>query len=285
MTETYESSSEDDNIDIFDIKNNIIDKKDDSTFLIKMSFNEVIVYTTSWCYNRRVNEEKVEELYKSLQEGNNIIPFILHAVYDVKHEDSRKIRILDGQHRVKAIEKFIANDIHGDSNHYVWICLYKIDHTETNNTKQVLDLFKKINNNRVFTDEELPDTFIIDFVNAICDIPLFKKNDVIGIKTQQNHCHQPRIHKKELNAFLNYHKEFIQNSQKNIQELIENLQIINNKLSMKTYEELFTPRMRSKKNEGRWKKAVTLRFFLNLQESKYAPKEWIKYIVYPNAFP
>jgi hypothetical protein len=285
MTDTYESSSEDDTIDIFDIKNNIIDKKDDNTFLIKMSFNEVIVYTTSWCYNRKVNDEKVEELYKSLQEGNYIIPFILHAVYDVKHEDSRKIRILDGQHRVKAIEKFIANDIHGDCNHYVWICLYKIDHTETNNTKQVLELFKKINNNRVFTDEELPDTFIIDLVNAICNIPLFKKKDVIKLNSQHNHSHQPRIHKKELNTFLNCHKDFLQNSHKSTEELIENIQIINNKLSMKTYEELFMPRMRSKENEKRWKKAVSLRFFLNLRDSRYPFHEWIKYIVYPNAFP
>ena len=75
-----------------------------------MSFHEVIVYTTSWCYNRKINDEKVDELYKSLQDGNYLIPFILQAVYDVKHEDSRKIRILDGQHRIKAIEKYIANE-------------------------------------------------------------------------------------------------------------------------------------------------------------------------------
>lgn len=47
---------------------------------------------------------------------------------------------------------------------------------------QAIELFKKINNNRVFDASELPDTFIADLVNMVCKIPHYKKNRVIGTR-------------------------------------------------------------------------------------------------------
>ncbi len=282
-TEEYFSASEDDTIQIFDIYKNIIDKKDDNTFLIKMSFTEVLAYTTSWCFNRKINTEKVNEIYTSLT-TSYVIPFILHAIYDEKHTNPiAKILILDGQHRVDAIRKYMELDISGQCEYNVWICIYKVNYSETNNTSTVLDMFKKINNNRVVTDDELPDTFIMDLVNQICEISLFKKNRVIGLNLNNNSCHQPCIHKKELNSLLNENKTIIKEFNNTIQQLIENIQKINHKLSMKSFEELFSSKYRNyTKEQYRYKEAVTKKFFLNLKNSIYAPEIWIRYINKPD---
>lgn len=284
--EYFSASDEDDNqIGIFDINKNIIDKKNENTFMIKMSFREVPVYTTSWCFNRKINEEKVNEIYDSIKDGYSI-PFILQGIYDEKHTHPiAKILIIDGQHRVKAVEKHITdNDILGECNYNVWICIYKVNYSETNNTSTVLDMFKKINNNRIITDDELPDTIIMDLVNSICNIALFKSNKVIGININTNSCHEPRIHKKELNIILNEHKNIIKASSLSIQQLVENIITINHKLCIKAsdFKEYFPIKYHNTENEKRkYREAVAKKFFLNLKNSKYPPDVWVKYITYP----
>lgn len=276
----HQESSEDE-MPIFNIANNIIDRKDENTFLIHMKFTEVPVYTTSWCFNRKINEEKVQELTTSL-ETSYPIPFTLHAVYDEKHTNPMaKILILDGQHRVEAIRKYIANDVTGQCDYKVWIWIYKVSYAETNNTSTVLELFKKINNNRIFSEDELPDTFIIDFVNKLCDIKLFKKN--IGTNVNNNTSHSPRIHKKELNALFNQNKEFIRADNKSISDLINNILIINHRLSMKTFEQLYAPKYRNSELEKkRYGQAVSSKFFINLKNTQYSPDIWIQFINKPN---
>jgi len=284
MADEYFSASEDDNnTEIFNIYKNIIDKNDENTFMIKMSFRDVLAYTTSWCFNRKINEDKVNEIYNSLK-TSYIIPFILHAIYDEKHNNPiTKIFILDGQHRVEAIRKYLASDISGQCEYNVWICIYKINYCETNNTNTVLDMFKKINNNRVVSEEEIPDTFIMDLVNNICNIQLFKKNKAIGMNMNTNSCHQPCIHKKELNNLLNEYKKDIKESNISIEELIENIQKINHRLSMKSYEELYAPSYRNiAKEQFRYKEAVAKKFFLNLKNSLYSPDVWLKYLIKPD---
>lgn len=278
-TEDYYSA--DDNVDdiaVFNIHDKIIDKKDDDTFFIKLSFRELIAYTGYWCYNRRICQEKVDELYKSLCDSDNI-PFILHAIYDEKHTDQvRRLLILDGQHRREAIKKYIeTHDKDWTCTYHVWICVYKFNHSETHNTQNIIELFKKINNNRVFDAGELPDTFIIDLVNAVCEIPLFKKNKVIGTNVMTNTCHAPCIHKKELNALFTKHADNIKSGNNTVAELVENIQTINHKLSLKPYDELYNPSQRNGE-KLRYQKAVTKCFFLNLKNSRYSPDVWIKYV-------
>jgi len=278
---SFNAAEED--IPIFNISDNIIDKKDENTFMIKMTFRDLLCYTTSWCFNRRINEEKVTELLASLNTSYPI-PFILHAVYDEKHANPMaKILILDGQHRVEAIRKYMENDVDGQCEYSVWICIYKVNYAETNNTSTVLDMFKKINNNRIFSEDELPDTFIMDLVNKICEVPLFKRNKVIGMNVNAHSCHSPCIHKKELNTLFNENKELIRNSNKTIPELVENIQKINHKLSMKSFEQLYAAKYRnSETHKKRYQKAVPIKFFLNQKDSQFSPDVWIKFINKPD---
>jgi len=272
----------DDNIPVFNINDNIIDKKSENVFLIKLKFREFLAYTNYWCFNRKICEEKVDELYNSLCKDYDI-PFILHAVYDEKHSDPvRKLLILDGQHRREAIYKYIeTHDKDWTCDYSVWIWVYKIADAETHNTPQVLELFRKINNNRVFSADELPDTFIIDLVQQLCEVSLFRKKKVIGTNNLTNTCHAPCIHKKELNTLFSGHKDLLKNSNKTIKELVENIQKINHKISLKSFDELYYANYRIQE-KIRYQKAVEKGFFLNLKNSKYSPDIWIKFVCNPD---
>jgi hypothetical protein len=281
----YHSCAEDE--DIYDIKpfnlyEKIIDKKDENVFIIKLGFRELLVYTDNWCYNRSISDAKVEELYTSLCEAYTL-PFILQAVYDERHSNPiAKLLILDGQHRKEAVRKFIeTNDVSMECEHHVWICVYKINNSETDNTNMVIDLFKKINNNRVFSEKELPDTFIVDLVKSICNISGFKRKGVIKINDSHSKAHAPFIHKKELNCLLNQNQDMIRSSGKTIAELTNNIQVINHKISLKKYEELYSVANKSLET-ARYQKAVSKNFFLNLKNSKFPPEVWIKYIIEPS---
>lgn len=277
----YDSSSDEEEIQVFQInEKNIMGKKDENTFMIKMSFRELCVYSNSWCFNRTIDEEKVKELYESLCISYEI-PFILHAVYDEKHTDPiAKILILDGQHRLEAIRNYInQKDTNWDCPHNVWVCIYKIDNAETTNTKKVIDIFKKINNNRIFNANELPDTFIVDVVKKITEIPLFKKNKVIKTTESTKTCHPPNIHIKELNTLFNMNRDLVE--QNNIQQICENILKINHKLSIIPYDKMYDSSLKYKE-KPKYDKAVAKCFFLNLKNSKFAPEIWIKYINNPD---
>lgn len=281
VQDTEFSSDDDEAIVPFDITSKIIDKKDEKTFFVKLAFREAITYTSNWRYNRTICQEKVDEIYKSLCDGYPI-PFILHAVLDESNTGNVKFLIIDGQHRMAAITEYIAkNDVNMDCPYCVWICMYKIDNAETNNTNAVIDIFKRINNNRIFDERELPNTLIIDLVKSICDVPLFKRNKVIKTDNKHEKAHAPCIHTKELNAFLNQYQDHIRSSGKTLQELTNNIVIINHKLSMIKFEDLYSVGNRQAETK-KYQTAVAKNFFLNLKNSKYPPEVWIKYIVDPS---
>ena len=273
----------DENIPVFNIDENIIDKKSDDVFLIKLKFREFLAYTNYWCFNRKICQEKVDELYSSLCTDYDM-PFVIHAVYDEKHLDPvRKLLILDGQHRREAVKQYIeTHDNEWNCSYSIWMWVYKIPDSESQNMQQALNLFKKINNNRVFGEDELPDTFIMDLVQQLCDVPMIKKKKVIGTNNVTNTCHSPCIHKKELNALFNQHKDVIKSSEKSVADMVANILKINHRISIKSYDELYSPSQRSKET-NRYSKAVEKGFFLNLKNSKYAPEIWIKFINNPDA--
>lgn len=282
--EDTENSSEDENDDVLKSKFDINTKKiydiNKNTFLVKLSIRDIIE-TSNWCYNREIKEDRVEELFNDfigyLHDNKNISPiWIFTGIYD-EYGENNNIFMIDGQHRKKVLEKYLSiYDIDMNCNMEFICILYEINYCETHNKKNVIELFKKINNNRQFNKEELPDDFISDLVNSLSLENVFKN----GIKYNKNNekAHEPCIHKKELNTFFNKYKDELKEMEINI--IIQNLKKINNILSLKTYKELYGNK--SKKKESYHTKAKQIKFYLNLKNSKYPPEEWIKYIKYPD---
>lgn len=269
----YESAEED--VEEFNIYNKIISKKNEKTYLIHLPFRELLNFSDSWSYNRKIVQEKADELYDTLCESYDI-PWTLHAIYDRSIKNSfRRILILDGQHRKKAIERYIeTHDIDMTCDHKVWVWVYELENSETTQSNIATSLFKKINNNRQFEETELPNTFVIDLVKQICAEKTFTR----GIKKSDANStsHSPYLHRKELNTLLNEHIDYV--SGMSFSQIITNMQVINHKLSMKTYEELYGKRI-TPPLVNKLKKAISIKFYLNLgKSSKYPIQTWIKYI-------
>ena len=146
----------------FNISDKIVSEKDTNTFLIKITFKELLQYSDSWSYNRRIDDTKTQELYETLCEGYDI-PWTLSAIYDTTITSvARNILILDGQHRKQAINMYVKNfESRITFERNVWIWMFHIDYSETTNSNAAVNLFKKINNNRVFEKTEIPNTIWI----------------------------------------------------------------------------------------------------------------------------
>lgn len=267
----------DDEVKTFNISDKIIAIKNNDTFLIEISFRELLRYCDSWSFNRRINDDKTKELYDTLCH-NYDIPWTLHAVYDSSlTSDYKKILILDGQHRKKAIDLYINQyDTYMTCDRKVWMWIYRIQFCETTNSNITLDLFKKINNNRVFDEDELPNTCVIDLVNLVCKNKVLQK----GIKTNDanNSSHSPFIHRKELNAIFNENIKLITSITP--QTIVENMVKINHIISMKSYSDIYS---RDVSNQNKMDRAMSIGFYLNLgKRSRYPITKWIKSIANPS---
>lgn len=275
IDDEYLSACEEDICDVkkFNIREKTIDKINESTYLVKLSFRDLVNYTIPWSYNRTISEEKSTELFESLKVDYKI-PWVLHAIYDEKlSDDYIKIQILDGQHRRKGIEDYITKfDSDMSCDKCVWVWIYEITNSETVNLGYTINLFKKINNNKQIDENDIPDQYIIDLIHFICENKILKNG--IGMKKINNTCHIPFIHQKELNAIFNENKNILCTMKYEV--ILENLLKINNILSLKKYEDLYG---KDKTQKKRYEKAVSIKFYLNLgKKSKYPIEMLIKYI-------
>lgn len=269
-------SQDEDEIQEFKIDDHIIYKIDENKFIASLTARELVSYTKPWCYNRELNEERVEELYNDYRKPSEIKPVWCFQIILDESQETKGNYLIDGQHREKAL-RLILKDDYEMKNKDKFICtVYRINGCEGKNKKLAIELFKKINNNRQFKEEELPDDFVADLVDAISNDETLKKGIQKSVKTET--AHEPRIHKKELNVLFNQHREKIKNM--SIEDIITSLKKINNLISLKD-ERTFGNK--SKKRDDVLAKAKTYQFYLNLKSTKMSPSYWIKVIDNPNA--
>jgi hypothetical protein len=270
----YSSPDEDDNFS-FNINEKIIDNNDDGSYLIKLSARELIYYITHWCFNREINDDRVEELYQNYKSSKINPLWIFHIIYDNKSNPNYKLFLLDGQHRREVIRRILEDDFEMKFKKNFYCIVYAIDFCETQNKKKSIELFKKINNNKQFKEEDLPDDFVTDIVNALLHDNVLK----FGIKKNDKNekAQEPSIHIKQLNNLLNHNLNRFKHL--STDEIVKNLKIINNILSLKEYKILFGNK--SQKKEEIHNKAKIRNFYLNLKSSKYPPDYWINFIDNP----
>tara|TARA_B100001778_G_scaffold320693_1_gene311335 strand:- start:3117 stop:3989 length:873 start_codon:yes stop_codon:yes gene_type:complete len=282
MTEEFHDAQEyiaDDKIKEFDINQKIIYKIDKSKFIIKLIAKELIQESDTWIYNRKINEQKVEELKKQIKNNDNSIGPIwnfslIYDKYGSTDDYPKYLKILDGQHRWKAIYDLLFNSEINEE-YEIYANCYVIKHCEGKNKNIATDLFKKINNNMPFNVEDIPDTRVQDIIDKIIeDNILNPNNEGIKIKNGQKTAHEPAIHKQELFHLFNKNKELF--SDLTIDNIIANLKIIVNKISLKPCNDIYT---KNDKNIKRFNKAKSVNFWLGLKSSdKYSPEKWILYI-------
>lgn len=244
--------------DCDDIINNyinlIIDKTDNS-ILYKKDYRTLISEINYWSYNRPLNDTVINTLYDVIISNNNNINWFLTAI---KEKNNNKIYLLDGQHRCAAIQKAIEQDINMEINKFVYINIYLIDNID-NDDEYIIDLFIKINNSTPLNIPDFPSKFTTKIIKEIIKDPILTKGISTNPKTHSSH--QPKIHTKTLNEILNLNNKYIKNIDINI--IIQNLKIVNNKLSFMTYQDIFNKT--NKNDENIWYKAKEIGFFLGFK--------------------
>jgi hypothetical protein len=253
--------SSDDDIQEYEQSNNyiIIDENYDTSILIKMDYRTLIKShcIKQWAFNRQLSDNVINELYESITTNNNI-KWTLTAF---KERDSENLYLIDGQHRYEAIKRKINEDIEMEYINNIYIIIYLIDNKELE-VNYIIDLFNKINNNTPLNNIDYPDNTIINMVEKIIKDPILKN----GIKKNERHhsSHQPFIHKKTLNELLQNNKESIIDM--NIDDIIRNLKIINNRLSLMRFDEIYDKKTDA--NYKSWCKANNIQFILGLRDCK-----------------
>lgn len=251
----------------------ILDETDTSLF-IKIDCRILIQKVSQWSYNRPIIDTVINELYDSINPDNSII-WTLTAI---KERNNDNLYLIDGQHRFEAIKKKLNEDFEMKINKYCYVMIYLINDQKLE-VKYIIDLFKKINNNTPLITTDYPDSSIINIIeNAILIDPILKNGIRINDKTLT--AHQPYIHKKTLHEFLSKNKTFIEDM--NIQDFIQNLKFINNKISLLSIDMVYYKPTDINKNH--WKKANDIKFFIGLKNChmKYRIDNLLKNIKLPD---
>jgi hypothetical protein len=280
------------NIPFFNITDKIIDKINDDKYLIKIGFRELLAYASPIVFNRELEQTKIDELYASIANGY-AIPFTIDAIYDKKSKiDEKIIKIINGNHRHGAIQKYItAHDKYFSCDYKVYVWIYAVDECETTNVKQSIELYTKINNHLPFKEPIIVDINVMEFLNKLCRQKRFKG---LILSNQCETSRQPRVNKKELFNLLNTNKDILENflskysvnknnliiSEDILSQFIENINEINHLISLKGINSLYSDTQLSQ-NRTYYEQAVEVGFYLNLKKSNYPKEIWIKYLCNP----
>jgi hypothetical protein len=257
-----------------------IDKFKDNIRLRRVNFNDFSEnYFSNLYFNRKINEDKVNELYEILLMNGYNLPWTCHVLRD-KNTDKRQI--IDGQHRYEAICKYLnIVDKTLIEDKYIYIWEYDVsDMRNKEDNKYALDIYRKLNNNTPLTEEDMPKNKIVELMMLLRVQTIIKNG--IGYDDKHMTCRSPRIHEKELFELMNKHEYLI--NKMTIGEIIGNIYKINSILSKKTRDELYVNKrgMIGIKEQKIYDKAVELLFYIGIKDCMYSPLYWIKYIGNPD---
>ena len=245
--------------------------EDEKSFLIKIEYRSFIRQTKHWSFNRDIDVEKVNEYYESIKENNNI-KWSCTAVKETKKD---LFHLIDGQHRYEAIKKYLEeDDIEMKCNKSLFMIIYIIEDID-NDIEYITDLFKKINNNKPLTLEDLPSLQISKLATAIKKDPILGK----GINDNKNteRSHEPKIHMRQLKSLLTENIKYIEGMSN--EEIIKNIKYLNNRLSLMPITTIFESRDINERTKKIYETACSIGFFIRIENSKkFAPKKWIKKI-------
>ena len=236
------------------------EKYDDNLIscLIKIDYRSLLSYGYHWCYNRPLNNKIVDDLSGIILDNN--LNWTLTAV---KEKDCDEFYIIDGQHRFEAIKKIIDEDDEMKINKYLYVNIYYINDIDKD-YEYIRDLFIKINKITPLYKNNIPNSFIDNLINEMIKDPILSIGISVNPKTHS--AHQPMIHKKTLNEYLNISYSIIKDIEINL--IINNLKFANNKISIMAFNEIYSDKKEKDKNRKDLNNARKIGFFLGLKDCK-----------------
>ncbi len=237
--------------------------------LIKTNARELVQKVESYCYNRSLNTEHINQIYTCLTANQN--PFLMNT-FKIVCDENNKRRVLDGNHRLEALIQILKEDQNMEWNLDIFVELFIVKDLEDN---IVLDLYKLANKTLNVSFKDNPDIFLCQLIKRICKDPILNKG--IIDRTSSKGVNRPKIAKKDL---YDKFKELyiLKDNNKSIPEIINKIKDLNHQISIINDEEVFGKNITQKCLNQR-EKANKLKFYLNMSGSKYTPEYWIPMIL------
>jgi len=250
-------------------------EKDGNTYNVSYHFKnirEISPFLASWCFNRKLNEDHKNKIKNDLCLQK--YPHLMSSIQVVR-DKHKKCKIINGQHRLKAIEEILKSDVEMKFNMNAMFEVYDInidDIDEIDESTEIEALFTTANNSLNFKAEDDHELFCKKIIIAMSNDPILSR----GLIDKSNgRVNKPKISIKEL--FEAFKENYQNNNNFKIDEIIIKIKKINNSLLMMDYMTLYGRKNPSENKLHQRVKAVAIGFLLNLN-CKYTPNVWIKMI-------
>ncbi len=196
-TDDYDYDSDTDDISIIKkILNNPISKLNNCCDIYKLSSKDIVQINRRWSFNRQVNVKHYSNISNDLEQMKN-----KHLMGTIKLviDNNYNIKIIDGQHRIKAIEEDLLNNPNSNFDH---LCeVYKV--TDVNYDREILDLFKNANKNLNVKNSDIPCKILIDTIDKLKkDYPKCIKGDNDISSSNTTKVNRPNVTTKELYTII-----------------------------------------------------------------------------------
>lgn len=230
-------------------------------------------FLSSWCFNRKIDQQHKDKIKEEIKSQSN---HHLMGSIQIVRDQMNQIRVINGQHRLKAIEEIIREDLDNTFEMKILFECYDLeikDITDPNEEEQeeIEKLFKTANKSLNMNPEEDHDIFCKKLIQLLCKDPILGKGIIEVSKSEK--VTKGKILKKEMFEML---KEHMIIRSESVDQVLLRIKEINKKISMMENKDLFG---RDKPGKDRLRKltyAQDLGFFLNFDEHYAIPEKWLK---------
>lgn len=238
------------------------------------SIKDVAPHLSSWCFNRKMDEGHKNKIKSDLLKQQT--PHLMGCIQMVR-DKKLNCRVINGQHRLRAVQEILADDIDQKFHMSLMFEIYDCEIDDLDDMSDVSihntieGIFKIANNNLNIKPEQDHDLLCKQIVIAMMNDQVLK----VGIidKTSGT-VHKPKITAKLL--FENFKAHFASEKMKcSVPDLIIKIKKINAQISTMPFIKLFGRYTPATYKQKQFERATKLGFYLNL-ESNMSPDIWIE---------
>jgi hypothetical protein len=241
-----------------------------------LSIRDVAPYLSTWCFNRKMDEQHKEKIKQDLLAQSN--PHLMGTIQVIRDKHFN-CRVLNGQHRLCLLQEIIKDDINFEFQMNLMFEVYDCDIDNLDDVTEITtieDIFKIANNSLNMKPEQDHDILCKQIVMAMMADPILKR----GIVDKTNgSVHKPKITAKLLFELF---KALLPSDKINVplSEIIIRIKKINTNISITPYIKLFGRYTPAQHKLKQFEKAKDIDFYLNL-ESRMNPDIWIETLADP----
>ena len=234
--------------------------------------NKICRFLSSWCFNRKIDQQHKNKIKEEIKSQSK---HYLMGSIQVIRDKMNQIRVINGQHRLKAIEEIIREDLDNTFEMKILFECYDLeiqDITNPNEEEQeeIEKIFKTANKSLNMNPEEDHDIFCKKLIQLLCKDPVLGKGIIEVSKSEK--VTKGKILKKEMFEMLKENL-IIKGS---VDHVFLRIKEINKKISLMENKQLFGREKPAKLRLRKLTYAQELGFFLNFDEHYATPHKWLK---------